>query len=623
MSIKIFVNYFRNMRLIENRILTPIQNGALSSPVRLQMQHDDQGDHISDKNPYYCELTGQYWVWKNCKNLDYAGFMHYRRFLDFRPDERRSDVSIHGIILPTFGDDFIDAYGLGEGTLSTFVEQYDMVLPEQFDVRHGGYKSVEDQYSRELYHRASDYQLTRRIFSELYPDQIKYFNRMSESSYFYPTNIFVFRWDIFEEYCSWLFPILDRIHAEIDYADYNVQERRVIGYLAERLFNVFVMMKRDKNPKLKIRELRRIFVEDTTPGPVAPPIPETELPLLSVVASSDSAYLPHLAALIASVFDNARRDRYIDFVVLDAGLGEGAHKLLRDLEKIHPNCSISYVDMSKEYLDIEMHYYFTRSTLFRLSMPDILENRGKVLFLDTDMICLSDVSELFETDLEGAPVGAVKDLIMRSFYAMGVPSNSETGGLPATLYAADYLGMGDSRSDYFQAGTLLLDLEQLRARGVGKQAMDELKRRRFWFLDQCVLNMQLVGNVKFLDHAWNTVHLDDRHLSHLTKSEADSYYKSHENPKIVHYAGLGKPWDTGTNPLSHYYWYYLRMTHWYESVLIPFVDRRAAHIPRPLAPASSSAEVIPKTRWPSFIRKPWKATRPLRRRIRTFTKGRN
>ena len=46
------------------------------------MLHDDEGENISDKNPMYCELTAQYWAWKNL-DADYYGFCHYRRYFNF------------------------------------------------------------------------------------------------------------------------------------------------------------------------------------------------------------------------------------------------------------------------------------------------------------------------------------------------------------------------------------------------------------------------------------------------------------------------------------------------------------------------------------------------------------
>ena len=67
-------------------LLRPIQVGAALSSERFPgFLRDDTGENISHKNRSYCELTAQYWAWKNL-TADHYGFFHYRRYL--YPDRR-------------------------------------------------------------------------------------------------------------------------------------------------------------------------------------------------------------------------------------------------------------------------------------------------------------------------------------------------------------------------------------------------------------------------------------------------------------------------------------------------------------------------------------------------------
>ena len=73
-SMKIFISCHKPTAYIENDILKPIQLNCANNPKRLEgMLRDNEGENISDKNPLYCELTAQYWAWKN-EDLDYYGF---------------------------------------------------------------------------------------------------------------------------------------------------------------------------------------------------------------------------------------------------------------------------------------------------------------------------------------------------------------------------------------------------------------------------------------------------------------------------------------------------------------------------------------------------------------------
>ncbi len=86
-DIKIFVTHTPNRDSIrvEHPYFYPVIAGSdfqtKKAPKGVYL--DNQGENISYKNKSYCELTTQYWAWKNQK-ADYYGFCHYRRFFYFK-----------------------------------------------------------------------------------------------------------------------------------------------------------------------------------------------------------------------------------------------------------------------------------------------------------------------------------------------------------------------------------------------------------------------------------------------------------------------------------------------------------------------------------------------------------
>ena len=79
-----------NSFLIDNEQITPIRCGAVYDDRKTKIIGDDTGDNISEKRNSYCELTTQYWAWKNI-DADYYGFMHYRRYFNFNEETLASD----------------------------------------------------------------------------------------------------------------------------------------------------------------------------------------------------------------------------------------------------------------------------------------------------------------------------------------------------------------------------------------------------------------------------------------------------------------------------------------------------------------------------------------------------
>lgn len=103
--------------LLSSPVIKPIHVGKANSLDEICCAGDDSGDSISLKNPFYCELTAHYWVWKNTDISDYVGFMHYRRHFNFSDDQYK-DEDVWGMVSRSEIDaDYENEFGLDEDSI--------------------------------------------------------------------------------------------------------------------------------------------------------------------------------------------------------------------------------------------------------------------------------------------------------------------------------------------------------------------------------------------------------------------------------------------------------------------------------------------------------------------------
>lgn len=224
----LFVSCHKPFPVPEHPLLAPIQVGAALSEVRLPgYLQDDAGDNISAKNPFYCELTAQYWAWKNVQ-ADYYGFFHYRRYL--YPDiDAQSPYCVAREPTPAL------LKRLGYAEFEGLIEKYDLIAP----VGENMYVSVREHYASAPFHHQRDLAIAEEIIKARHPEMRETLEDYFSQSICYFGNMFIMRRTVFQEYCAWLFPILKEFDLRADTSGYTAQERRVDGYLAERLFGLY------------------------------------------------------------------------------------------------------------------------------------------------------------------------------------------------------------------------------------------------------------------------------------------------------------------------------------------------------------------------------------------------
>ena len=123
-NLHIYISCHKMCYVPKFSFLRPIQVGTAFSDVSLDMLHDDIGANISEKNRSYCELTAQYWAWKNDNDADYYGFWHYRRYMSFLhrelPHNKFEDVEI-----PYLDSQSISNLCITQESVCDFVKNYE------------------------------------------------------------------------------------------------------------------------------------------------------------------------------------------------------------------------------------------------------------------------------------------------------------------------------------------------------------------------------------------------------------------------------------------------------------------------------------------------------------------
>ena len=243
-DIKLLVCCHRRIQVPKHPLLVPIQVGAALADSHFpDCLHDDAGDNISAKNRSYCELTAQYWAWKNL-DAGYCGFFHYRRYL--YPDIR---TKLPYRVEREAALPLLDRLGYAE--FAQLIQKYDIIVPKGENM----YVPVRGHYANAPYHHRKDLELTERIVREHQPEMAPALEAYLSGMTCYFGNIHIMRREIFHDYCSWLFPILEEFDRQTDMSHYSAQEKRVDGYLAERLLGVYLTFRRNK---LNTLELPRV-----------------------------------------------------------------------------------------------------------------------------------------------------------------------------------------------------------------------------------------------------------------------------------------------------------------------------------------------------------------------------
>ncbi|MGO2695543.1 MAG: DUF4422 domain-containing protein [Bavariicoccus seileri] len=220
MELKILVATHKKAYIPKLPDYYPIQVGAKINGRIDGFLWDDTGNNISTLNPYYSELTAIYWAWKNLED-DYIGLVHYRRFFaaGFLSSLKKSPIS----------RDFLSPTKIEE-----ILTRVDIILPKK---RNYYIESVYEHYTHTL--NKNDLIETEKIIARRCPDYLEEFEKLKIRRSAHMFNMFIMSREMLNQYCSWLFPILEELLA-CRGTEFDAFHNRYPGRVSELLFDVWI-----------------------------------------------------------------------------------------------------------------------------------------------------------------------------------------------------------------------------------------------------------------------------------------------------------------------------------------------------------------------------------------------
>lgn len=283
---------------------------------------------------------------------------------------------------------------------------------------------------------------------------------------------------------------------------------------------------------------------------------------IPVVFSVDDNYAPYLSVCLQSLILHSSKKYNYDIWILDGGLGKDRQTRILKLINNTPNISIRFFDITS-FSELG-NYTFSISNhasianYYRLFIPIIFENYTKLLYLDCDLLICRDVSQLYNTNLDGSMLGAIKDACTYFNPEYWVP------------YCTRTLHLKDAHH-YVNSGVLICDVAQMKAKRFTEKCLAKLKEFRPVCWDQCLINAAFENDIKRLDSHWNFQwHWG---LTEFTKKDLvygkyhQEYFDIQNKAYIFHYTSHKKPWNRWNTPAAKQWWEYARQSDFIKEIL--------------------------------------------------------
>lgn len=245
-------------------------------------------------------------------------------------------------------------------------------------------------------------------------------------------------------------------------------------------------------------------------------------------------WIEHSFVVINSILSNSNSNEYRFYIMSDIKENEFNQNFKEFIQKLDMKYSAEYVYIKMDNSEFDGIVHDKRvgiSAYYRLKLPSLI-NEDKIIYLDSDIVVLDDIANLWNYDITNYLFAGVEDKysdIMK-----------------------DKSGLSDD-DIYINSGVLLMNLKKFREQNIEKIIFEKLKEENNDYSDQDVLNDICRGQILYLPLKFNLMLTLDDDMAFPKRKE--EYNKAIEYPMILHYSL--KPWILPVQYSEYWYKYIL------------------------------------------------------------------
>lgn len=458
----------------------------------------------------------------------------------------------------------LNALGYTGEADSIFPDNVDILLPQATSWLNSEFMTPTYQHVMWYWwHRRNrDFDTLETIFETQCPEYLEDLQAYKNDDVGYPFGTFFMKNTLFKEYSEWMFSVLDSyLQTENLGEDISWVESLAPQIMTQHMLAIFI-----KHIKRSKKETTVAYAEckyfENMSNPYLEPAFETNN--VSVVLASDSFYAPLMSVTIESIIQNSHESNNYDLIVLENGLKTADFKFLSQQIRGRKNFSLRFIHLqdSLENRGLPSLAHISTTTLARFLILEYLSAYSKVLYLDTDLVCNADVSEIYNIDVSDSLLAAVRDPASAGW------SNIVDNG--TQNHVNGVIGL-ENVNDYFNAGVLVMNIDALMKVTSCHELLEMSLDKKWLWLDQDILNSVCANKVKYLGQEWNYMAHKEAYFTPEVTPEVwlplwlqNDYYAASKNPKIVHYVGRSTPCFSMYSDCAWYFWEYAKTSPYYE-----------------------------------------------------------